>query len=142
MIIKVGDTVEVRRGMGSILRDAKIDNIQIKCTDDYDASVMQVDLNKARTIIADRRATAAILKWYFYTEPVNITVYDDDKKPGNHFELKFSYNSEFPSPVIAITTEQIEPSIAGIKWRGFIGTSNHQIARDEYRHYYFYLGRN
>ena len=32
MIIKVGDTVEVRRGMGSILRDAKIDNIQIKCT--------------------------------------------------------------------------------------------------------------
>ena len=46
MIIKVGDTVEVKRGMGSILRDAKIYNIQIKCTDDYEASVMQVDLNK------------------------------------------------------------------------------------------------
>ena len=46
MIIKVGDVVEVQRGMGSILRDAKIDNIQIKCTDDYEASVMQVDLNK------------------------------------------------------------------------------------------------
>ena len=46
MIIKVGDVVEVQRGIGSILRDAKIDNIQIKCTDDYEASVMQVDLNK------------------------------------------------------------------------------------------------
>ena len=103
---------------------------------------MQIDLNKARTIIADRRATAAILKWYFYNEPVNITVYDDDKKPGNHFELKFSYNSEFPSPIIAITTEQIEPSIASIEWNGLMGTSNHQIARDEYRNYYFYLGSN
>ena len=44
MIIKVGDVVEVRRS-GS-LRDGKIDNIQINCTDDYEASVMQVDLNK------------------------------------------------------------------------------------------------
>ena len=46
MIIKVGDTVEVRRGSSFRMRDAKIDNIQIKCTDDYEASVMQVDLNK------------------------------------------------------------------------------------------------
>ena len=46
MIIKVGDTVEVQRGRSDLLRDAKIDNIQIKCTDDYEASVMQVDLNK------------------------------------------------------------------------------------------------
>ena len=48
MIIKVGDVVEVQRGMGSILRDAKIDNIQIKCTDDYEASVMQVDISKIK----------------------------------------------------------------------------------------------
>lgn len=53
MIIKVGDTVEVRRGspfaqinQTVLLRDAKIENIQIKCTDDYEASVMAVDLNK------------------------------------------------------------------------------------------------
>ena len=46
MIIKVGDVVEVQRGRRDLLRDAKIDNIQIKCTDDYEASVMQVDLNK------------------------------------------------------------------------------------------------
>ena len=46
MIIKVGDTVEVRRGSSFRMRDAKIENIQIACTDDYDASVMQVDLNK------------------------------------------------------------------------------------------------
>ena len=46
MIIKVGDVVEVNRGMNSILRDGKIDNIQIKCTDDYEASVMAVDINK------------------------------------------------------------------------------------------------
>ncbi len=46
MIIKVGDVVEVKRGLDPILRDAKIENIQIKCTDDYEASVMQVDLNK------------------------------------------------------------------------------------------------
>ena len=44
MIIKVGDVVEVRRS--GALRDGKIDNIQINCTDDYEASVMQVDTNK------------------------------------------------------------------------------------------------
>ena len=48
MIIKVGQVVEVSRGMNPILRDAKIDNIQIKCTDDYDASVMAVDLDKIK----------------------------------------------------------------------------------------------
>ena len=48
MIIKVGQVVEVRRGMSEIFRDAKIDNIQIKCTDDYDASVMQVDISKIK----------------------------------------------------------------------------------------------
>jgi hypothetical protein len=46
MIIKVGDTVEVRRGSSFRMRDAKIENIQVACTDDYNASVMQVDLNK------------------------------------------------------------------------------------------------
>ena len=48
MIIKVGDVVEVQRGLNSILRDGKIDNIQIKCTDDYDASVTQVDISKIK----------------------------------------------------------------------------------------------
>ena len=46
MIIKVGDTVEVRRGSSFRMRDAKIENIQVACTDDYNASVMHVDLNK------------------------------------------------------------------------------------------------
>ena len=46
MIIKVGDVVEVRRGLNPILRDAKIDNIQVSMTDDYDVSVMQVDTKK------------------------------------------------------------------------------------------------
>ena len=46
MIIKVGDTVEVKRGLNSILRDAKIDNIQVPMTEDYEVSVMQVDTEK------------------------------------------------------------------------------------------------
>jgi len=46
MIIKVGDTVEVKRGLNSILRDAKIDNIQVPMTEDYEVSVMQVDTKK------------------------------------------------------------------------------------------------
>ena len=46
MIIRLGDTVEVRRGSSFRMRSAKIDNIQIKCTDEYNAAVMAVDLNK------------------------------------------------------------------------------------------------
>jgi len=46
MIIKVGDTVEVRRGSSFRMRDAKIDNIQVPMTDEYEVSVMQVDTEK------------------------------------------------------------------------------------------------
>ena len=46
MIIKVGDTVEVRRGSSFRMRDAKIDNIQVPMTEDYEVSVMQVDITK------------------------------------------------------------------------------------------------
>tara|TARA_B100001769_G_C21901841_1_gene486945 strand:+ start:139 stop:381 length:243 start_codon:yes stop_codon:yes gene_type:complete len=46
MIIKVGDVVEVKRGSHSILRDAKIDNIQVPMTDEYEVSVMKVDTEK------------------------------------------------------------------------------------------------
>ena len=46
MIINVGDVVEVKRGMNSILRDAKIDNIQVPMTDEYEVSVMKVDTEK------------------------------------------------------------------------------------------------
>ena len=46
MIIKVGDTVEVRRGSSFRMRDAKIDNIQVPMTEDYEVSVMQVDTEK------------------------------------------------------------------------------------------------
>ena len=46
MIIKVGDVVEVKRGRGDLLRDAKIDNIQVPMADEYEVSVMKVDTEK------------------------------------------------------------------------------------------------
>ena len=46
MIIKVGDVVEVKRGRSDLLRDAKIDNIQVPMTDEYEVSVMKVDTEK------------------------------------------------------------------------------------------------
>tara|TARA_R100000479_G_scaffold58942_1_gene28037 strand:- start:49 stop:279 length:231 start_codon:yes stop_codon:yes gene_type:complete len=46
MIIKVGDVVDVSRSSSFRARSAKIENIQIQCTDDYTASVMQVDIKK------------------------------------------------------------------------------------------------
>tara|TARA_B100000073_G_C23675157_1_gene550254 strand:- start:836 stop:1066 length:231 start_codon:yes stop_codon:yes gene_type:complete len=46
MIIKVGDVVDVSRSSSFRARSAKIENIQIQCTDDYTASVMQVDTKK------------------------------------------------------------------------------------------------
>ena len=46
MIIKVGDVVEVKRGRSDLLRDAKIDNIQVPMADEYEVSVMKVDTEK------------------------------------------------------------------------------------------------
>ncbi len=51
MIIKVGDTIEVRRGSSFRMRDAKIDNIQVPMTEDYEVSVMQVDIKKHLSLI-------------------------------------------------------------------------------------------
>ena len=69
---------------------------------------------------------------------MQITVYDSDNHPGNHFELKFSYNAVSPSPIIALSQKQRIPSIAGIEWTGLAGTSNNKIAKNRYREYYFY----
>ena len=102
----------------------------------------QIKINNIKTIIADRRATAAILKWYFYEDQVQVTVYNSDNEPKNHFELKFNYNSNLPSPLIALTQNQQTPSIEGVDWTGMVGTSNHQISKNRYRKYYFYLGNN
>ena len=102
----------------------------------------QVNLHKVNTIIADRRATASILKWYFHGDPVQIVVHDHDNKPSNHFELNYRFDNNSPAPIIALTEKQEAPSIKGIKWIGMIGTSNHKIAKETYRNYYFYLGKN
>ncbi len=103
---------------------------------------IQVNLHNVKTIIADRRVTASILNWHFHDEPVQIVVHDIDNRPSNHFELKYSYNKNTPSPIIALAKQQKAPSIEGIEWIGMIGTSNHKIARETYRNYYFYLGKN
>lgn len=102
----------------------------------------QVNLHEAKTIIADRRATASILKWYFHEEPVHIVVHDSDNKPSNHFELNFNYNKSTPSPIIALSEKQEAPAIDGVEWVGMIGTSNHEIAKEKFRNYYIYLGNN
>ena len=102
----------------------------------------QVNLHKAKTIIADRRASASILKWYFHEEPLQIVVNNSDNKSHNHFELNFSYNKNSPSPVIALSEQQKAPLIKDIEWIGLIGTSNHKIAKETYRSYHFYLGKN
>ena len=95
-----------------------------------------------KTIIADRRVTAANLQWYFYQNPISVTVYDNDNYPSNHFELKYNYNSDSPSPIIALTQIPEAPDITGIEWIGLVGDSSQKISKNKNRNYFFYLGRN
>ncbi|MBT5799392.1 MAG: hypothetical protein HOI17_06065, partial [Alphaproteobacteria bacterium] len=101
-----------------------------------------IEQHDVKTIIADRRVTAANLQWYFYQNPISVTVYDNDNYPSNHFELKYNYNSDSPSPIIALTQIPEAPDITGIEWIGLVGDSSQKISKNKNRNYFFYLGRN
>ena len=80
----------------------------------------------ATTIIADRRAAAALLSWHFHGTGINVLVHDEDGVPSNHFERNLAWARDTRSlksdrlksdrRLIVLGEEVIPPTLAGVNW--------------------------
>lgn len=75
----------------------------------------------ATTIIADRRAAAALLSWHFHGTGINVLVHDEDGVPSNHFERNLAWARDTRSPksdrrLIVLGDEMTPPTLAGVNW--------------------------
>ncbi len=91
-------------------------------------------------IIADRRATAALLSWHFYNTNLSILVHDSDDIPSNHFEANHSWSPQPGRRVIALTGATTPPSIPGVSWLMQTSTSRVNISKNMERQFTIYRG--
>ena len=71
---------------------------------------------QARIVIADRRATAALLSWHFHDSGITVLVHDADGVPKNHFEQNMAWQPETGRRLVVIDGNRAHPAIPAINW--------------------------
>ncbi|MEC8263600.1 MAG: hypothetical protein VX017_09875, partial [Pseudomonadota bacterium] len=99
-----------------------------------------IALHNAAVIIADRRATAALLSWHFYQTDLQILVHDHDGIPSNHFEANHSWSPQAGRRLIALTGDNVPPALPGVNWLLPTGTSRVTISQNKQRQLTIYRG--
>ena len=94
----------------------------------------------ATTIIADRRATAALLSWHFHQRGITILVHDADDIPSNHFEANHAWQRTPGRLVVAVDGSPTPPPIEGIVWAELPALSKVIISPGQTRKLYLYQG--
>lgn len=97
------------------------------------------DKHAITTIIADRRAEAALLSWHLANSPYEVKVYDADGRPGSHFEMHHAITKNDKGPFLILTgADGILPEIyrpSAIS----AGESVVQISQKRVRHKRFFI---
>lgn len=83
--------------------------------DDTSVALQQ---HQATTVIADRRATAALLSWHFYGSGLAVLVHDADGVPTNHFEQNMAWQPEGGRRLVVIDGNSEHPAVPGMVWSG------------------------
>ena len=97
--------------------------------------------HQATTVIADRRATAALLSWHFYGSELAVLVHDADGLPTNHFEQNMAWQPDGGRRLVVIDGNSGHPAIPGIVWsRDEPSRSRTTISRRRDRTLYFHKG--
>ena len=99
-----------------------------------------INAHRATAVIADRRATAALLSWHFYNEPIKILVHDADAIPSNHFEANHSWRPESGRHLVALSGSLIPPQINNITWLPAIKNSSAIISQTKTRDLNIFYG--
>ena len=91
------------------------------------------------TIIADRRAAAALLSWHLHDSPYQVKVYDEDGRPGSHFELQHALSQDDKGPFLIMTGPDGLLPDAFAKQATEIGESLVKISDKRERHKRFFI---
>lgn len=96
--------------------------------------------HQAHRIIADRRATAALLNWHFHDRPLTIMLHDRDGVPSNHFEANHRWQRKAGSPVLVLSGTATPPDMPFIQWHGNPSLSRTIISHNHSRDIYIHKG--
>ena len=68
------------------------------------------------TVIADRRATAALLSWHFHGGDIEVLVHDADGMPSNHFEQNMAWQPAPGRRLVVIDGNAEPPALPAMIW--------------------------
>jgi hypothetical protein len=70
----------------------------------------------ATTLIADRRASAALLSWHFHGTGIDVLIRDEDGVPSNHFEQNLVWTRQPGRRVIGLGDNVSPPAMEDVTW--------------------------
>ena len=70
----------------------------------------------AQTVVADRRAAAALLSWHFHGKGVAVLIHDADGIPSNHFETNAAWAPRPGRRLVALSGHATPPAMGGVTW--------------------------
>jgi len=96
----------------------------------------------ATTIIADRRASAALLSWHFHGTAIDVLVHDEDGVPSNHFEQNLAWTRQPGRRLIVLGGDADAPDMAGVTWISTppVKVSTATISHNRTRRVYLHQG--
>ena len=96
--------------------------------------------HRSTTVIADRRASAALLHWHFHNSGITVLVHDRDGHPSNHYEANHPWTPQPGRRIVALHGGDAPPAIDAISWEDSAGLSDTRIAGNRARVLYLYAG--
>ena len=98
--------------------------------------------HEATTVIADRRASAALLSWHFHGAGLTVLVHDEDGRPSNHFEQNLAWSHQPGRRLIRISDSIEPPRMDHVVWNlaRQPGVSATPISRNRTRSLYLHQG--
>ena len=96
----------------------------------------------AQTVVADRRAAAALLSWHFHESGISVLIHDADGIPSNHFETNAAWTPRPGRRLVALNGSAEPPGMPDIAWNS-VGTapvSDTPISRKRNRTLYLHSG--
>jgi hypothetical protein len=106
---------------------------------DINAALEQHD---AKLLVADRRATAALMGWYFHNSDIDIAIYDSDGIPGNHYERNHAFGRAVTGTraLIAVDGRAQPPALPQVNWQANSSISEHVISNNRNRKLFIFAG--
>ena len=106
--------------------------------DDVDAALTATG---TQTVITDRRASAAMLNWYFHRRDITILIHDADNIPSNHFEANYPWRPQSGRQILMLSGTPDAPSLDSVEWVGTPELSEVVISDNHHRIIYLHHGR-